>query len=462
MAEKFEYLYFNDVDLNDSFFDSLKDDYGEFSNWFCKKIENEEKAFVLKDDSGIAAFLYLKDENEEIVLTNSILPKMNRIKIGTLKLSERIQKQRLGEGAIGISLWNWQKSNAEEIYVTIFEKHNDLISLFEKFGFVCKGYNRRGEVFIREVANNNEETKMDQAYTCVTIDTELYDFRATLSENQTTKIIPLKVENADGIKSINISWYSDNNGTNFNYNNLTSSNLIRFNRFADGGAPTPSTISAQLVQTANTFNLDQLMVSRVDSGNTKTGTTDNGTIFFVPTSKPGSKHAFSSDKTSYDISKDNILTASDDINFVTASSKASTNVPVSVYCPENSGNEFACSISVSVPRPIPGPDGSTARNSDTFMLIVTVPYGRPETNILVQACTSDVCLPNNPTITSTPKRFLGAQISVDSTGRANNLYRRVETRLETFDPNFPIASYALQISGNGKQSILKNRVSDVK
>ena len=94
MAEKFEYLYFNDVDLNDSFFDSLKDDYDEFSNWFCKKIEDEEKAFVLKDDSGIAAFLYLKDENEEIVLTNSILPKMNRIKIGTLKLSERIQKQR--------------------------------------------------------------------------------------------------------------------------------------------------------------------------------------------------------------------------------------------------------------------------------------------------------------------------------------------------------------------------------
>lgn len=350
------------------------------------------------------------------------------------------------------------KVTCEEIIY--YMEHPDCDMVGHMLGRVREG--EKGEVFIREVANNNEETKMDQAYTCVTIDTELYDFRATLSENQTTKIVPLKVENADGIKSINISWYSDNNGTKFNYNNLTSSNLIRFNRFADGGAPTPSTISAQLVQTANTFNLDQLMVSRVDSGNTKTGTTDNGTIFFVPTSKPGSKHAFSSDKTSYDISKDNILTASDDINFVTASSKASTNVPVSVYCPENSGNEFACSISVSVPRPIPGPDGSTARNSDTFMLIVTVPYGQPETNILVQACTSDVCLPNNPTVTSTPKRFLGAQISVDSTGRANNLYRRVETRLETFDPNFPIASYALQISGNGKQSILKNRVSDVK
>lgn len=163
MAEKFEYLYFNDVDLNDSFFDSLKDDYGEFSNWFCKKIENEEKAFVLKDDSGIAAFLYLKDENEEIVLTNSILPKMNRIKIGTLKLSERIQKQRLGEGAIGISLWNWQKSNAEEIYVTIFEKHNDLISLFEKFGFVCKGYNRRGE---KVYSRSKNEIDYSTPYTC--------------------------------------------------------------------------------------------------------------------------------------------------------------------------------------------------------------------------------------------------------------------------------------------------------
>jgi hypothetical protein len=32
-----EYLRFKDVDLNDVFFDSLKNDYAEFSTWFKKK-----------------------------------------------------------------------------------------------------------------------------------------------------------------------------------------------------------------------------------------------------------------------------------------------------------------------------------------------------------------------------------------------------------------------------------------
>jgi hypothetical protein len=37
-----------------------------------------------------------------------------------------------------------------------------------------------------------------------------------------------------------------------------------------------------------------------------------------------------------------------------------------------------------------------------------------------------------------------AQISIDSTGRANDLYRRVETRFETMDVSSPFLYYAVQ------------------
>lgn len=140
MAGKFERRKFQDCSLSDPFFDSLKNDYPEFSIWFAKKAAGQEEAFVFEDNIGLCAFIYLKEnESEEIKLTNKVLPSKNRIKIGTLKLDDRHQGQRLGEGAIGIVLWKWQESDAEEIYLTVYNIHEDLITLIEKYGFICAG-----------------------------------------------------------------------------------------------------------------------------------------------------------------------------------------------------------------------------------------------------------------------------------------------------------------------------------
>ena len=111
MAGKFLWKEFSNIDLSDHFFDSLKADYVEFPIWFQKKADFGEKALVFEDEEGIGAFVYLKrEEAESITLKDKAdLPAINRIKIGTFKLSERFRGQRLGEGAIGVALWYWQK-----------------------------------------------------------------------------------------------------------------------------------------------------------------------------------------------------------------------------------------------------------------------------------------------------------------------------------------------------------------
>ena len=38
--------YFSKINLDDPFFDSLKSDYKEFPNWFSKKREKGESAFI--------------------------------------------------------------------------------------------------------------------------------------------------------------------------------------------------------------------------------------------------------------------------------------------------------------------------------------------------------------------------------------------------------------------------------
>lgn len=145
LAGKFKWQQFSEVDLNDDFFVSLKTDYPEFIDWFHKKQSENKNALIYNDEDGIGAFLYLKRENEEIKLSDITLPCTKRLKIGTLRLAERIRKQRLGEGALGVALWYWRETNYDEIYVTVFEKHTELINLFLRFGFICAGKNSRGE-----------------------------------------------------------------------------------------------------------------------------------------------------------------------------------------------------------------------------------------------------------------------------------------------------------------------------
>ncbi len=82
---------------------------------------------VFEDDEGIGAFICLKPEAEEIELEDRTLPAVDRVKISTIKIDDRYRGRRIGEGAIGLTLWQWQKMGKNEIYVTVFEKHDGLI-----------------------------------------------------------------------------------------------------------------------------------------------------------------------------------------------------------------------------------------------------------------------------------------------------------------------------------------------
>ena len=96
----------------------------------------------------------LKPEAETISLTDSKLPCKMRLKISTIKIDNRYKHQRLGEGAIGLTLWHWLAFGHDEIYVTVFDKHGSLIALLEKFGFLHTGYNLNGErVYIKSRSN---------------------------------------------------------------------------------------------------------------------------------------------------------------------------------------------------------------------------------------------------------------------------------------------------------------------
>jgi len=151
MPGSFQSVLFSDVSVDDAFFDSLKEDYPDFTGWFARKSAEGESALVYRDDLGIGAFVYLKDENEVIELAGQTLPAESRLKIGTLKVADWAQGERLGEGAIGLALWRWRDAGCSQVYVTVFEKHDTLVGMLRKFGFRLVGEKANGEsVYVKD------------------------------------------------------------------------------------------------------------------------------------------------------------------------------------------------------------------------------------------------------------------------------------------------------------------------
>ena len=132
--------YFGNINLNDSFFDSFREDYLGFDKWFNKK--SEEISYICFYAGAINAFLFIKqeDETENYSDITPSLPPKKRLKIGTFKVTANGFK--LGERFLKIIFDNALQFKVEEIYVTIFDKSPEqkrLIELLEYWGFTFWG-----------------------------------------------------------------------------------------------------------------------------------------------------------------------------------------------------------------------------------------------------------------------------------------------------------------------------------
>ena len=291
------------------------------------------------------------------------------------------------------------------------------------------------------ITGSDGQTTTNQAYTCVLIDTDLDDYRATLDSDNMSHVIRAGV--ADGgtntVSKLKISWYSvrADNRDFLKYSNFIDGR-VTFGALTNSTIAVPPTLEVQIVQTAPSFTLSQFDI-------TESGRTNRGTVYLAPTSTPvsGSSTNYIG---AYNSGK-NLITAS---QVVKTNDHRVSNKPFAVYCNPNTGDEFYCSVEIELPLPIGGD-----RANDTFMIGVALPYQRPDTDFSIELICSDgsTCGGNGGATlgADTVVQIKNTQVSIDSTGRANDLYRRVETRLETSDTAFGYGSpyYVLQILGNG-------------
>lgn len=137
MTKDLEYKSFSSVNLTDPFFDSLKEDYPGFADWYLGKAQKQENAYVNYINGMLEGFLYFKDDGNIVQDVTPELRANKILKIGTFKINPH--RTRLGERFIKIALDHAVLGGYDLCYVTIFGKHSALIKLFEKYGFEYAG-----------------------------------------------------------------------------------------------------------------------------------------------------------------------------------------------------------------------------------------------------------------------------------------------------------------------------------
>jgi len=139
------YEQFAQIDLDDPFFGSLKDDYREFGEWFGRKAA--EHAFVSRgEDKTIEGFLYVKVEDGAVADVKPVLPALKRLKIGTFKINAH--GTRLGERFMKKIFDHALAAGVSQVYVTVFAKHAGLIDLLTRYGFK--------QAAVKQTANGDE------------------------------------------------------------------------------------------------------------------------------------------------------------------------------------------------------------------------------------------------------------------------------------------------------------------
>lgn len=286
-----------------------------------------------------------------------------------------------------------------------------------------------GEVLIQETQiNSNSETAADQAYTCVLVTDVVPDYRGTLTNETRTKVIPININgtSADNgvdlakVKNIEFSWFSELNQGQENAEFNESSNGILDTA---SNKTVPPTMSLRLIKSGSTINLDDM-----HDKNNKGSVVDSSLLLLPSSSGANSPDSY------LEIDSNTIIAAGNADN----GSGSLINNPFDIQC--GKGKEFACVARLNV-------QGLGLDNTSNVILVASLPYGDAFTDFAVKLLDE-----NNNVV-----KLRGVQISVDSTGRTNQLVRRVETRLDPADMFFPYPQYALELSGgDGDNSLNKN------
>ncbi len=258
------------------------------------------------------------------------------------------------------------------------------------------------ETIVQQSIGDNA-AKLDQAYTCVKIGVNTADYKNKLDVNQSVLVPITGVSTFDRVE---ISWFSRSD-----VSTSTTSTAVGFpTTGANVSLPRvgtkwqlnyPPLLRTQLIQTGGSFVLS-------DFDDSQPGNRSNANTLFLYPSATGAQNK----------------------DFALDARKTPTGVPQQVLCSDDFLDaEYVCKATITLPTPI---DGNTA-NRNAYLRLTAL-YNSAHFSVKLKNGADDVY-------------FNRVQPEVDSTGRANDIFRRVKARIE-LQGDFAYPEAALDMTGD--------------
>lgn len=146
---KERFLY--EINKTQPFFESLRQSYAGFDEWFLKCAEDQRKCWCIEDGDGnvVAICIYKHEQDARLTDDGEVVP--GRIlKLCTFKVDVTARGKKLGERLLYIAFDYCVKNKLEWVYLHTFgEEQKTLVGLCTDYGFSRLGKYKQDDVYIK-------------------------------------------------------------------------------------------------------------------------------------------------------------------------------------------------------------------------------------------------------------------------------------------------------------------------
>jgi len=149
-----EERYLHEFDVRQPFFDSLREGYDGFNDWYLRSAGNRRKAWCISNGETLQAICIYKEEERPVIVDGGVPLDGLVLKLCTFKVGESIRGRKLGERLLFSAFKYAVGHKIPYVYLHTFGSEQELlVSLCQDYGFELAGkYCDRDDVYLKKMS----------------------------------------------------------------------------------------------------------------------------------------------------------------------------------------------------------------------------------------------------------------------------------------------------------------------
>ncbi|AEM46872.1 hypothetical protein Acife_0670 [Acidithiobacillus ferrivorans SS3] len=145
--------YLHEFNVQQPFFDSLRDGYEGFNDWYLRSSQAQRKAWCISDNGTMQAICIYKQESNPCVVDGGPALNGETLNLCTFKIGYDVRGRKLGERLLYTAFKYASEHKIFYVYLHTFgSEHEMLVSLCEDYGFKYAGkYAGRDDVYLKKM-----------------------------------------------------------------------------------------------------------------------------------------------------------------------------------------------------------------------------------------------------------------------------------------------------------------------